>query len=88
MGIFLGAGSAEICMIYWKELLVMANEQRPIRRCGKEWDRSAMKMIRRKDGFVRGRLERGGHMEGTDFTRRAQTALRLAQESAAEMGHG
>ncbi|MBU5434956.1 ATP-dependent Clp protease ATP-binding subunit [Pseudoflavonifractor sp. MSJ-37] len=27
-------------------------------------------------------------MEGTDFTRRAQTALRLAQESAAEMGHG
>ena len=46
---------------------------------GQKWE------MKGRSGLGKGREER---MDGNRFTQRAQAALRLARESAAEMGHG
>ena len=48
-----------------------------------------MKPVKKKRRFLPWRKDRRGEsMNETRFTQRAQAALRLAQESAAELGHG
>ncbi len=49
-----------------------------------------MKPVKRQNRlfFWRKKAKRGEHLNETRFTERAQTALRLAQEASAELGHG
>ena len=44
--------------------------------------------IQKRTRRFRFSAKRGDRLNDVNFTQRAQTALRLAQESAAELGHG